>query len=140
VASKRNKLGKIVTSRVSSSGRDRRKAERWGRYAETLALLVLTFKGYRLTARRLRNSSGEIDLVMRKGTCLIAVEVKARRELDAALNSVTPRQAQRIARTLAQFAETRPKLRSLDRRIDLICVVPWRMPHHQKNVWLDEGW
>ena len=139
VASKRNKQGKIVTGKPSNTRRDRRRAERWGRAAEILALLWLTLKGYRLTARRLRNSAGEIDLVMCKGTCLIAVEVKARRELDTAINSVTQRQVLRIARTLALFAETKPRLRLMDRRIDLICVVPWRVPHHLQDVWYDEA-
>ena len=63
----------------------RRAREAKGRRAEWLAALWLGLKGYRLLARRVQASGGEIDLVMRRGDQLVFVEVKARATLDSGL-------------------------------------------------------
>ena len=74
----------------------RRSAERRGRRAEVLAALALMLKGYRIRAWRYRCPLGEVDLIARKGDLLIFVEVKARRELRAGVDAVTPTAARRI--------------------------------------------
>jgi hypothetical protein len=63
-------------------------AHRFGLAAETLAAFYLRCKGYRILAQRYRNAQGEIDLLARKGATLVAVEVKARRSLEACDYSV----------------------------------------------------
>ncbi len=56
----------------------RRKAWRRGRTAETLCVICLVMRGYRILARRLRTPVGEIDIVARRRGTLAIVEVKAR--------------------------------------------------------------
>src|SRR5690606_20781701 len=59
-------------------GPDRRRAERAGRRAETLAALFLRLKLYRIVAMRYKTPVGEIDIVARRGRMLVLVEVKQR--------------------------------------------------------------
>lgn len=49
-----------------------------GAYGEDLAACALEKMGYTVLDRRWRKRYGEIDLVVRKGEVLVAVEVKAR--------------------------------------------------------------
>ena len=63
---------------------ERQIAFRFGLSAETRAAALLLAKGYRIAARRFRCPAGEIDIVARRGTLLIFVEVKARAALDDA--------------------------------------------------------
>ncbi|MCR9178237.1 MAG: YraN family protein [Alphaproteobacteria bacterium] len=117
----------------------RQHAERRGRRAETLASLWLRLRGYRILARRHRGPMGEIDLIARHGGLLVAVEVKARANLEAGLASVSPRQRQRIARTLRHFQAQRPALGTLDLRVDLVIMRPWRVPVVIADVWHPDG-
>ena len=76
---------------------DRKKSEAAGRSAELIALWALRLKGWRLLARRYKTHVGEVDLIMRRGEVTAFIEVKARKNLDRAVESVTPRQARRLA-------------------------------------------
>lgn len=64
---------------------ERQRAERRGRRAEKIAAWFLRAKGYAVLARRYKTPVGEIDLVARRGRTLAFVEVKARKEGEAAL-------------------------------------------------------
>jgi len=130
-------------SRASKRARDggigaatakRRVAERRGIHAEWLAAVYLMLKGYRILARRARTPRGEVDLIVRRGSAIVAVEVKARASLTEALNAVSPRQRQRIAAGLEIFLAGRPDLAGFDRRVDLIAMRPWRWPIHLLDV------
>lgn len=113
----------------------RRRAERRGRGAETLAAVLLILKGHRILARRARTPAGEIDLIARKGRSLVFAEVKARTSLDAGTEALAPRQRDRIARAAEAFVRTRPDLDGLDWRFDLIVVAGgWRVKH-LKDAW-----
>ncbi|WP_425407034.1 YraN family protein [Hwanghaeella sp.] len=101
---------------------DRKRAERRGRWAETLALIVLLGKGYRPVARRLKTPVGELDLVMRRGQVLAVVEVKARPSLDQAAEAIRPRQWQRLARAVEWLIAGRPGLAALSIRFDAVLV------------------
>lgn len=113
----------------------RRAAERRGLRAETWAALWLILKGYRILARRFRAPAGEVDLVVRRGPVVVAVEVKARIGLEAAVDAVSPRQRMRVARVLESFLAGRVELAGLDRRFDLVAIRPWRLPVHLPDVW-----
>lgn len=102
--------------------------------AETWAAVWLRLKGYRILARRERTPAGEIDLVARRGDVLVAVEVKARPNLEEALAGVSTRQRLRIARALDLVAARDPALAPLGRRLDLVAVRPWRLPIHLKDL------
>ena len=112
----------------------RRKAERGGRRAETLAAWWLRLKGWRILARRLRVSVGEVDLVARRGRTLAFVEVKARSTAgaaDVALDEYRLRRVAAAAEALApRFARPGDTM-----RIDAMFIVPGRMPRHLSDVW-----
>ncbi|GAB4186435.1 MAG: YraN family protein [Thalassobaculales bacterium] len=113
---------------------DRRKAEARGRRAELLAALWLACKGYRVLARGLRTPVGEIDLVVRRGRVVAAVEVKARASQAAAGEAIQRRQRRRIARALAWFLKGRPELAGADLRFDAV-LIGGILPRHLPDAW-----
>jgi len=113
----------------------RLRAERRGRAAELLCLWHLRLRGYRVLARRFRVPSGEIDLIVRRGRVLAAVEVKARADFEAAGTAVLGRQRRRIARAFEHFLLARPDLVHLEPRFDVMLVVPRRLPRHLADAW-----
>jgi putative endonuclease len=120
---------------------DRRRAYRYGHYAEQLAALFLRAKGYRIAAKRYRNAQGEIDLVAVKGDLLIAVEVKARQTLSECHDTVTPAKQQKIARAMQGLLAGHSKIAGLadaasrNIRFDVIWIVPWHWPRHIRDAW-----
>jgi putative endonuclease len=98
----------------------------------------LRFKGYRLLARRYRTPVGEIDLILRRGHVLAAVEVKARDDLASASEAIGARQRQRIVRALTHFLSARPDLATLSPRFDVMLVAPRRLPVHLIDAWREE--
>ena len=108
---------------------ERQIAFRTGISAESRAAAFLIAKGFRILARRWRSPVGEIDIIARRRTLLIFVEVKARDQLDAAW-SVTDRQRLRIAAAaeawLARYADDRIR----DIRFDAVLIAPGRLPRH----------
>jgi putative endonuclease len=113
----------------------RRRAERRGHWAERLGLWHLRLRGYRILARRFRVPSGEIDLIVRRGGVLAAIEVKARADLAAAGQAVSMRQRRRIARSLEHFLALHPELSRLMVRFDVMLVAPRRWPQHLTDAW-----
>lgn len=103
-------------------GERRKRAERRGRRAETLAFLFLLAKGYRPVARRLKTPVGELDLVMRRGGVLAIIEVKARPSLGQAAEAIAPRQWQRLSRATQWLVAGRPALADLSIRFDAVLV------------------
>lgn len=111
----------------------RQRAERHGQWAERLAVLVLTIKGYRILARQFRTDGGEIDIVAKRGTTLVFAEVKARATVAQALEAVTIQQRRRIERAAAAFIAGRGGAEHA--RFDVIAVVPGRLPRHLPDAW-----
>jgi putative endonuclease len=115
----------------------RQRAEGWGRRAERIAAWWLRLKGYRVLAQRVRTPVGEVDLVVRKGRCVIFVEVKARLGVDDAAAAITYVNQRRVFRAsnalLARFG------RDCDAaRIDAVLVTPWRLPRHVVGAWIGD--
>lgn len=109
-------------------------AQKRGRRAETLAVLLLRFKGYRILARRLKTPVGEIDILAKKRGALVAVEVKARSTLDLAAESIGKRQWERIARALQWRLSHRPNETALAARFDAVLIAGWKTKHI-KDAW-----
>jgi putative endonuclease len=116
----------------------RRKRERWGRHAETIAAWFLRAKGYKILARRVRTRAGEIDLVARQGDTLIFVEVKARATLDSGLFALHPSARQRIE-AASRVLAPRYARGCTTTRIDAVLVRPWALPVHMIAVWREQG-
>ena len=117
------------------SRKRRRKAFRRGLWAETLCVLLLTLRGYRILARRLRSPVGEIDILARRGRTLAIVEVKARADIRQAADSVSVSQRRRLVRAAEWMISGRPDLAALDIRFDVVFVLPWRLPVHVVDAW-----
>ena len=113
----------------------RRRAWRKGRWAETTGAWFLRLCGYRIVDRGWRCSSGEIDIIARRGKALAMVEVKQRASLTQAGEAVTPHQRRRISRAAAAYLAHRPALANMFVRFDVIAVRPWRIPLHIKDAW-----
>jgi putative endonuclease len=116
----------------------RRRAWRWGHWAEALCIVALMLRGYRILARRIRYRVGEIDIVAKRGGTLAVIEVKARSRLDDAAEALSGRQRRRIARGAEWLLAERPDLAPLTVRFDVMLVVPWRWPRHLRNAWRQE--
>jgi len=77
-----------------------------GRRGETLAARHLTSLGMQVLARNWRCPAGELDLVLRQGSTLIACEVKTRSGTGFGdpLDAITPAKQARLRRLLATWA------------------------------------
>jgi putative endonuclease len=117
---------------------ERQAAFRFGVSAETRAAAYLISKGFRILARRWKSPAGEIDIVARRRSMLIFVEVKARESLDDAAWSVTPRQQQRIAAAAEIWLARNPDIVFQDIRFDVMLVAPGRIPRHITAAFLAE--
>lgn len=117
-----------------------RVTERFGRTAERVAAVWLSLKGYRVLARRLRNRFGEIDLVCRRGRCLVFVEVKGRRSTECALYALGPQQQRRIAAAARWYLKEQPQFAALDCRFDLVTIDRFGLPRHVTDVWRPTGY
>jgi putative endonuclease len=117
-----------MSGSVDDAGRT--SAFRTGLSAEAAAAAYLVERGFCIAARRWRCRSGEIDIVARRGTLLVFVEVKARARLDDAAWSVTPRQCRRIAAAAAAWLAAHPEDTDCDMRFDAILIAPKHPPRH----------
>ena len=81
----------------------------FGQEGEAEAERYLRRKGYRIVARNLRSSLGELDLVADDGGVLVFVEVKARRsaQFGGAIHAVDRQKQHKLIRLAAQFLAER---------------------------------
>jgi putative endonuclease len=123
---------------VSSSSKTRRRNERRGRWAESLALASLRLKGYRLLARRFKSGPGEVDLIMRRGEVTAFIEVKVRGTPDLAIEAVTNYQSRRIAAAARIWMARDPKAMLGICRFDIVAVSTYQWPRHIPNAFTVE--
>ena len=114
-------------------------AFRLGVSAEGRAALFLTAKGYRTLAKRWKTPVGEIDLVVKRGNLIVFIEVKARAKLDAAAESVLPRQKKRIIAAAEAWLAAHPEHAGYDMRFDAVLIAPGRLPQHIASAFEVEG-
>ena len=111
------------------------RARRRGRRAEFIAAWLLRLKGFRILARDLRARTGEIDIVARRGGTIAFVEVKARRDLDEAAESLRALQRARIARAASAYLAQRPHFQHLAPRFDAVLFGTGSWPRHIPDAW-----
>jgi putative endonuclease len=109
---------------------ERQIAFRTGISAESRAAAFLIAKGFRILARRWKSPVGEIDIIARRRSLLVFVEVKARERLDDAAWSVTDRQRLRIIAAAEAWLARNADDRIRDIRFDAMLVAPGRIPRH----------
>ena len=105
-----------------------------GLWAEYLAALVLTLKGYRVLQLRAKTPVGEIDVLAARGATLIAVEVKASKDFDKTAIRVDSHKRERVSRCLDWLRTQRRHHHYVDFRFDVIAIAPWRF-YHIINAW-----
>jgi putative endonuclease len=100
----------------------RQAAFRVGVTAESRAAAYLVGRGYAIAARRFKSKVGEVEIVARRDAELVFVEVKARRRLDDAAWSITPRQQKRIVAAAEAWLADHPDDGACNIRFDVILV------------------
>ena len=110
-------------------------AHRKGKRAELYASIYLFFKGYRILSRRFKTPVGEIDIVARKGSLVVFVEVKARNDITTALDSISYNSQNRIKSAGDWWISRQRDGNLLSWRFDVIAITPNRLPVHFKDVW-----
>jgi putative endonuclease len=105
-------------------------AFRIGISAESRAAAFFIAKGFRILARRWKSPVGEIDIIARRRSLMVFVEVKARNNLDEAAESLQARQQRRIAAAAEVWLAAHPDDAARDMRFDAILVAPGKLPRH----------
>jgi putative endonuclease len=118
-----------MTSRITAELR-RRRARSAGQRAELWAALYLRLKGYRILARGYCVRGGEIDLVARRGSNIIFVEVKYRPTLTEAMMAIDAWKRQRISRAARVWLAANPWAAALTLRGDAVYLAPRQWPRH----------
>ncbi len=111
------------------------KAYERGHRLERLAALYLQIKGYKILKVRYKTPGGEIDVVARRKNTLVFVEVKGRRDMASALESVTMRNRLRVETAARHFLAAHPHFAGLDMRFDAIVFAPPFSFRHLDNAW-----
>ncbi len=95
----------------------------FGQEGESAAEQYLRHKGYRIVARNLRSSVGELDLVAEDGQVLVFVEVKARRTdgFGGAIHAVHQRKQEKLIQLAAQYL-ARHHLKDRPCRFDVVLL------------------
>lgn len=115
---------------MNRSREKRQRAFSRGHHAETLAALYLMLKGYRIVERRYRTKLGEIDIIARRFSQILIVEVKARSEIETAMHAVSATSQRRIEAAADLWLARQKNWSKLSLRFDVIITQPWRWPKH----------
>jgi putative endonuclease len=118
-----------MTSRITAELR-RRRARSAGQRAELWAALYLRFKGYRILARGYCVRGAEIDLVARRGSNIVFVEVKYRPTLIEAMTAIDAGKRQRVSRAARVWLAANPWAAPLTLRGDAVYLAPRQWPRH----------
>jgi len=114
----------------------RRDAHQRGIAAEKLAVNYLRLKGYEILKERYKTPVGEIDVLARKGSMLVIVEVKNRASHGAALEAVHHKNRERITQATEYFLMENPDMAGLDIRFDVITLGKGFSLRHLDNAWM----
>jgi len=91
-----------------------------GNQAENLALSYLYTQGLMLVTRNFFSRFGEIDLIMKDGNALVFVEVRLRKNIDDAIESITYAKQKRLIKA-AQYYLLKTKS-EVECRFDAIAI------------------
>lgn len=111
------------------------RANKKGIYAEWFACIFLFCKGYKIIKRRFKVSAGEIDIIAKKGSLIIFVEVKARKSGAQALDAISFNSQRRISNAAQWWLSKQRGGGEFSWRFDVVAIVDWRLPIHFKDVW-----
>ena len=114
-------------------------SKRIGNLGEELALIFLRRRGFKLIAKNFRSEYGEIDLVMRRGSQMHFVEVKARDVASKVFGreSVDQIKMERIWDTAEEFFCRFPCYAQLPWQVD---VVEARLNYRRRIAQIEAFW
>jgi putative endonuclease len=100
-----------------------------GRAAERRALWHYRLRGYRILDRNAWTGGNELDLVVRRGSRLAFVEVKAKGGVGRGdpLEMVTAEKQRRLRRAAEAWLAAHPEAASLEARFDVVAVRDGRL-------------
>ena len=120
---------------------DRQKHYRAGVWAERIAGVYLSCKGYRILERRYKSPVGEIDLIAKRAGRIGFVEVKYRQSLEQAAFSITEFQKTRIVQAAKFWLSQNSQETYEELSFDAVLFAPWRWPQHIQNAFEERsGW
>lgn len=108
----------------------------FGFYCEYVAAFLFCLKGYRVLKHRYKTQYGEIDLIVKRGSLIVFVEVKGRIEEDRFDYAVLPKARRRIERTAQAFIQEHIKFMTCEMRFDVVFIKPFSFPKHIKRAWI----
>jgi putative endonuclease len=94
----------------------------------------LRLTGWRILAQSYAAHGGEIDVIARRGSLIIFVEVKARKSRDAALLAIDGRKIARLSKAARHFLARYPAAQTCAWRGDALLMVPWRWPERVEGA------
>lgn len=96
----------------------------FGRIGEEAAALHLERRGYRILARNYRTGFAEVDLIARRGTTLVFVEVKTRSSLrfGAPVEAVSAEKQRRLSKVALDYM-LQHSLEGHEARFDVVSVL-----------------
>ncbi len=110
-----------------------------GVQAEKISAQYLRRKGYIILEERYKTKYGEIDIIAAKDEYIVAIEVKARTTIEAALEAITPRTQRRIEQAMLYYISQNPHHAMAAIRFDAIAFSPPLSIHHLDNAWRPEA-
>lgn len=112
----------------------RRTSQRFGDEAERAVAMFLHSGGYTILSRRLRQRSGELDLVVVRDDTVAFVEVKARTRGWDGLESVNVTKQRRLSRGRDEWLSNNPDFSNLNHRFDIALVWPGGRIEYLENA------
>jgi putative endonuclease len=99
---------------------------RTGARAERRARLYYLLRGYRVLERNSRPGRVEVDLVLRRGRCVVFCEVKAKlgERYGTPGEMVGPEKQRRLRRAAEAWLAAHPEAAEWDVRFDVVAVGP----------------
>ena len=114
----------------------KKRAQRLGRRGEWLCRQLLRLKGYRIISHNWVSPYGEIDIIAKKASVLICVEVKTRSTDITQGALISPAQKHRIQQTCRYLLQRNPQWQTCFLRFDVM-IVSQGFPRHIQNAWQD---
>lgn len=107
-----------------------------GRVAEFMAATFLRLKGYRILSRRYKTKVGEIDLIAKRGSLIVFVEVKKRQDFLCAGEAIHKKNQERIINAARHFMAYNPKFyrHNYQVRFDAVLLDHFFRPIHIKQA------
>ena len=113
----------------------KKRAQKFGRWAEALVRAYLRLTGRRILAANFKTPVGEIDIVARRGGVVSFVEVKARADAATAAHAIGASQQNRIVRAAEYFLLQNPHLQTCTLSFDVALVSGPLTLRYQADAW-----